>query len=66
MNNFNYRSNEWIVLRERLTTDLTRYLDELANPDCPVDRTNFLRGRISYVKELLAEERAAGQHRPRD
>lgn len=60
-NDFNFRSNDWYILREKLVKDLQNSLELLAASDCTHDRANNLRGQIHYIKALLASESSAAK-----
>ena len=56
---FNFRSGDWGVLRDKLENDLANSYELLASKGCSNDASNILRGRILYIKSILASAQAA-------
>jgi hypothetical protein len=62
---FNFGTREWILLEQGLRDDLRAAVDKLCNPECDQTTTDNLRGRIRYIKDLLAGATAAVRERQR-
>lgn len=62
---FNFNSKEWIILEHQLRDELNNAVGSLCNLECEPDRTQQLRGRIAFIKSLLAGAEAAVKERQR-
>lgn len=62
---FNYTSREWGFVLTMLEEDLAKAVDQLCNLECEPTRTEQLRGRIHYIKDILAGAKAAARERLR-
>lgn len=57
--NFNFRSVDWGLLKPKLVNDLQTIYERIVARECSPDEANQLRGRASYIRELLAIEMSA-------
>jgi hypothetical protein len=62
---FNFGTREWIAIEQGLKDDLNAAVDQLCNPDTDQTKTDNLRGRIQYIKDLLLGANAAVRERQR-
>lgn len=62
---FSFGTREWHLLEQGLKDDLQAAVDKLCNPECDQTETHNLRGRIRYIKDLLAGAAAAVRERQR-
>jgi hypothetical protein len=62
---FNFGTREWIAIEQGLKDDLQAAVDQLCNPDWDQTKTDNLRGRIQYIKDLLFGATAAVRERQR-
>ena len=58
-NQFNFRTRDWGLLREKLVSDLEGTHSLILATSCSHDEANQLRGRANYIKQLLAIEQTA-------
>ena len=56
---FNYNSREWHAIRKTLENRLETAVGQLCNLECEPTKADQLRGRISFIKDILAGEPAA-------
>lgn len=54
-------SPEWPTLKAWLRLRERQMLDELASPQCGIKEADLLRGRILFVREMLAEVEPASR-----
>jgi hypothetical protein len=62
---FSFGTREWHLLEAGLKEDLQAAVDQLCDPECDQTKTDNLRGRIRYIKDLLAGATAAVRERQR-
>lgn len=62
---FSFGTKEWHLLEQGLKEDLQSAVDRLCDPECDQTTTDNLRGRIRYIKDLLAGAAAAVRERQR-
>lgn len=62
---FSFNVKEWAIMERLLQDDLKIATDQLCNLECLPAKTDQLRGRISYIKDLLASAAAAVKERQR-
>lgn len=53
---FGSQHPEWSEFETRMRARIDALLLELGNPAMNIDDTNFTRGRIAEIRELLAEQ----------
>lgn len=56
---FNYRSTDWALIRAELQKRLDSAVGQLCGINCSPTEADQLRGRIAFIKEMLASETAA-------
>lgn len=56
---FNFRSREWYILKDKLVTDLQVVHDRITSLTCQPQEADQLRGKASFIRELLAIEQSA-------
>jgi hypothetical protein len=62
---FNFGTREWIAIEQGLKEDYNAAVERLCSPECDQTETDNLRGRIRYIKDLLAGATAAARERQR-
>lgn len=55
----NFRGPDWMSIKAKLIADLQNSYDLIANITCDNDSTQQLRGKILYIKSILAAENTA-------
>lgn len=60
---FSFHTREWVILKDGLQKDLDNAMGQVCNLSCGPDETQQLRGRINYIKSLLANADAAAKER---
>lgn len=56
---FNFRSRDWYILKPKLEADLLQVYQRITSAQCQPSEADQLRGRASYIRELLATEQSA-------
>lgn len=62
---FSFHTREWFMLKALLEKDLDAAVGELCNISTDEPKTQQLRGRIGYIKNLLDSAAAAARERQR-
>ena len=62
---FSFNVKEWGIMELMIQDDHKIATDQLCNLECLPAKTDQLRGRIAYIKDLLASAAAAVKERQR-